>query len=71
MAKQRTMRASEAARRLGVSPQAVYAQLKRGTLGGTRVGDHAWLVHESSVNDKLKGVNVPRTRAPRKAKART
>ena len=47
----------EAARRLGITRQAVHGLIKRGRLGGVRVGFRDWGVDEDSVNDRLKMLN--------------
>ena len=43
----------EAARRLGITRQAVHGLIKRGRLGGTKVSDKAWIVDEVSVQERI------------------
>ena len=59
----------EAARRLGITRQAVHGLIKRGKLGGARVGFRDWGVDERSVEDRL-SMLAGKGRAPERRERR-
>jgi excisionase family DNA binding protein len=60
----------EAARRLGITKQAVHGLIKRGRLSGVRASGKAWLVDEKHVADRIRALAAERGELERRGAER-